>query len=80
MLLYVYPVVCVKVIQTFNAHIMGHISNNFVGIILLVRTQGCGKPQITDKQKVDTHVFYLCNHFNIKRLALLGYHKVQKNI
>ena len=40
-----------------SQHTYGCISNSFVGITLLVNTQGCGRPQIADGQKVDTHVF-----------------------
>lgn len=40
-----------------STHTYGCISNSFVGITLLVNTQGCGRPQIADEQKVDTHVF-----------------------
>lgn len=29
-----------------------------MGITLFVSTQGCGKPQEADEQKVDTHAFY----------------------
>jgi hypothetical protein len=35
----------------------GCFSNTFVGITLFVSTQGCGRPQEADGQKVDTHVF-----------------------
>ena len=40
-----------------STHTYGFISNTFVGITLLVNTQGCGRPQIADGRKVDTHVF-----------------------
>ena len=40
-----------------STHTYGFISNTFVGITLFVSTQGCGRPQMTDGQKVDTHVF-----------------------
>ena len=40
-----------------STHTYGFISNTFVGITLFVSTQGCGRPQIADEQKVDTHVF-----------------------
>ena len=40
-----------------STHTNGFISIAFVGITLLVNTQGCGRPQIADGQKVDTHVF-----------------------
>ena len=40
-----------------SMHTFGCISNRCVGITLFVSMQGCGKPQITDEQKVDTHVF-----------------------
>ena len=52
-----YPVVCVEVNQTFIAHLRVFQLYVCVGITLLVNTQGCGRPQIADEQKVDTHVF-----------------------
>lgn len=56
-MLIVYPAVCVKVNHAFHAHKVGLSAYNCVGITLFVSTQGCGRPQITDGQQVDTHVF-----------------------
>ncbi len=56
-MLYMYPVVCVKANHAFNAHITGYQLYFCVGITLFVSKQGCGRPQMTDEQKVDTHVF-----------------------
>lgn len=49
---------CVRANHAFNAHLSG-AKQQFasVGIILFVNLQGCGRPQIADEQKVDTHVF-----------------------
>ena len=55
-MLKMYPVVCLKAIHAFIAHLRV-FQQLFVGITLLVNTQGCGRPQIADGQKVDTHVF-----------------------
>ena len=52
-----YPVVCVRANQAFNAHLRGVSAIFCVGITLLVNTQGCGRPQIADGHKVDTHAF-----------------------
>ena len=51
------PVVCVRANHAFIAHLRVYQQTD-VGITLLVSTQGCGRPQMTDGQKVDTHVFY----------------------
>ena len=56
-MLIVYPAVCVKVNHAFHAYKLGLSAYNCVGITLFVSTQGCGRPQITDGQQVDTHVF-----------------------
>ena len=55
-----------------STHTYGFISNTFVGITLFVSTQGCGRPQIADGQKVDTHVFRCVVNGNIKRSLNLG--------
>ena len=44
------PVVCVKALAAFYAHLTDMLSHNNVGITLLVSMQGCGKPQIADEQ------------------------------
>ena len=50
MLIKVYPVVCVRATQPFNAHLSGAISKSSVGITLFVNLQGCGRPQSADEQ------------------------------
>ena len=51
------PNVCEKAIHAFTAHLLG-ISAIFAWMSLCSSTNvGCGKPQIADEQKVDTHVF-----------------------
>lgn len=50
------PVVCLKAQP--SQHTYGCISNTCVGITLFVSMQGCGKPQTTDGQNEDTHVFH----------------------
>ena len=52
----------------------------FVGITLFVIKQGCGKPQMMDEQKVDTHVFRCVETEIIKKLSKLGYHRADIKI
>ena len=52
--------VCVRAFA-FSAHFGCFLAILCVGITLFVSTQGCGKPQMTDEQIVDTRVFSLCN-------------------
>ena len=47
-----------------------------MGITLLVNTQGCGRPQIADGQKVDTHVFR-CVVKRKNKKPELGYNKAE---
>ena len=62
-----------------STHTYGCISNLFVGITLLVSMQGCGKPQIADEQKVDTHVFR-CVVQTIIVEPKLGYHEALEKL
>ena len=47
-----------------------------VGITLFVSTQGCGRPQMTDEQKVDTHVFCCVVSKTLRIKPELGCQKV----
>ena len=55
-----------------STHTNGCISNTFVGITLFVSTQGCGRPQEADGQKVDTHIFCCIVNGNRIRSLNLG--------
>ena len=44
-----------------SSHTYGCISNTYAWVSPCSSTcKGCGRPQIADEQKVDTHVFLLC--------------------
>jgi hypothetical protein len=55
-MLNMYPRCVLEGYHAFTAHLRVH-QQSFVGITLFVSTQGCGRPQTADEQKVDAHVF-----------------------
>ena len=55
-MLNMYPRCVLEGYYAFIAHLRVH-QQSVVGITLFVSTQGCGRPQTADEQKVDTHVF-----------------------
>ena len=76
-MLNMYPRCVLEGYHAFTAHLRMH-QQSFVGITLFVSTQGCGRPQEADEQKVDTHVF--CCVVNPKNNIKpeLGYNKAIK--